>query len=273
MAVMHRMRRSVRGAGVLACYLACCLPLSAQGSVQSSVAPRTYPVSALPNDGNAPMSAEYSAVQHRLAQGWNTWDVNSVTTQVLLPRGLAIHLAMKQHTTENSDAYLENTLIGRLSSDAEQVFPGPHAWDGDYTDLRVSWKGHSWRVQSAHDGQDVVILVTPLPSESRTALPPTAVFSVNYLWNMTGTVARQPGLIEATDPAGSIAVYCTCESDRNQPAIRRSAIPVDGPYFAVDLTAPVAITTNTRHTVEQVQAILDRQLAAYKQSLQGSEGT
>jgi putative isomerase len=180
---------------------------------------------------------------------------------------------MKHNTTEYSDSYLENTLIGRLSADTEQVFPGPHAWNGSYTDLRVNWKGHSWRVQSAHDGQDVVILVTPLASESNTALPPTAVFSVNYLWNMTGTVARAPGVIDANDPAGSVKVYCTCESDRNQPAMRRSAVPVEGPYFAVDLTAPVAISTNTRHTVKQVQAILDRQLAAYKLSLQGSEGT
>ncbi|WP_125487304.1 hypothetical protein [Edaphobacter aggregans] len=128
-------------------------------------------------------------------------------------------------------------------------------------------------MQSAHDGQDVVILVTPLSSESNTALPPTAVFSVNYLWNMTGTVARAPGVIDANDPTGSVNVYCTCESDRNQPAIRRSAVPVEGPYFMVDLTAPVAISTNTRHTVEEVQAILDRQLVAYKLSLQGSGGT
>jgi hypothetical protein len=212
-------------------------------------------------------------VQQRLAQGWNTWDVNSVTAQVLLPRGLAIHLGVKHNTTEHSEAYLENTLIGRLSSDAEQVFPGPHAWNGSYTDLRVSWKGHSWRVQSAHDGQDLVILVTPLASESSAALPPTAVFSVNYLWNMTGTVARQASVIEANDPTGSIAVYCTCESGRSQPAIRHSAIPVEGPYFAVDLTAPVAISTNSRHTVEQVRTILDRELAAYKRSLQGPEGT
>jgi len=34
-----------------------------------------------------PSSARYQQVQHRLAQGWNTWDVNSVTTQVLLPEG------------------------------------------------------------------------------------------------------------------------------------------------------------------------------------------
>jgi hypothetical protein len=253
--------------------MACHVRLTAQSAIPSQVSPHGYPTSALPGFGNAVRSAEYSAVQRRIGQGWNTWDVNSVTTQVLLPKGLAIHLAMKHNTTEYSDSYLENTLIGRLSADTEQVFPGPHAWNGSYTDLRVNWKGHSWRVQSAHDGQDVVILVTPLASESNTALPPTAVFSVNYLWNMTGTVARAPGVIDANDPAGSVKVYCTCESDRNQPAMRRSAVPVEGPYFAVDLTAPVAISTNTRHTVKQVQAILDRQLAAYKLSLQGSEGT
>ena len=267
------MLRSACIAGVFVFYIACHVRLTARSAIPSQVSPHGYPTSALPGFGSAVRSAEYNAVQRRLGQGWNTWDVNSVTTQVLLPRGLAIHLSMNHNTTEYSDSYLENTLIGRLSADTEQVFPGPHAWDGSYTDLRVNWKGHSWRVQSAHDGQDVVILVTPLPSESNTALPPTAVFSVNYLWNMTGTVARAPGVIDANDPTGSVNVYCTCESDRNQPAIRRSAVPVEGPYFAVDLTAPVAISTNTRHTVEQVQAILDRQLAAYKRSLQGSEGT
>ncbi len=225
MGVLCRVLRSARIAGVLVCYVACRVPLKAQSSIPNQGSPHEYSTSALPGFGNAARSAEYSAVQRRLGQGWSTWDVNSVTTQVLLPRGLAIHLAMKHNTTEYSDSYLENTLIGRLSADAEQVFPGPHAWDGSYTDLRVNWKGHSWRVQSAHNGQGVVILVTPLASESNTALPPTAVFSVNYLWNIAGTVARAPGVIDANDPTGSVNVYCTCESDRNQPAIRRSAVP------------------------------------------------
>ena len=34
-------------------------------------------------------SAEYQSLQRRLARGWNTWDVNSVTTHVLLPEGRA----------------------------------------------------------------------------------------------------------------------------------------------------------------------------------------
>ncbi len=258
---------------LIACGLVASLPLPAQSAVADSGHSSKYPTSAIPNPDNAPRSAEYGAVQKRLAQGWNTWDVNSVATHVLLPEGLAIHVAMKHNSTEYGDAFLGDTLIGRLSSGAEQVFPGPHAWDGSYTDLRVAWKGHSWRVQSAHDGHDLVLLVTPLASQSSAALPPTAVFSVNYLWDRTGTVERRQGFISAVDPAGTISVYCTCETGHNQDAVVRSAIPVAGPYFAADLTAPVAISTGSPRTVEQVQAILDRQLAVYKRSLEGKDGT
>ena len=63
-------------------------------------------------------------------RGWNTWDVHSVATQVLLPEGLAIHVGMKHNSTLNGDAFLGDALIGRLDKDAEKVTPGPHAWDG-----------------------------------------------------------------------------------------------------------------------------------------------
>src|ERR1017187_7936803 len=39
-----------------------------------------------------PRSPEYDALQHRLARGWNTWDVHSVAAQVLLPEGFTIRV-------------------------------------------------------------------------------------------------------------------------------------------------------------------------------------
>ena len=141
-------------------------------------------------DITPPRSAEYGKVQQSLAHGWNTWDVNSVATQVLLPEGLAIHIGLKHNTTEFGDAFLQNPLIGRLEKGAEVVTPGPHSWDGSYTDLRIDWKGHSWRIQSAHDGDDLVLLVTPLPSPHASPLPPTVVFSVNFLWNRPGATLK-----------------------------------------------------------------------------------
>src|SRR5215472_17469775 len=165
-----------------------------------------------------PRSTQYDALQKRLGTGWNTWDVYSVTSHVLLPSGLAIRVGVESKTTLNSEAFLADSLIGRPGRDGEQVFPGPHAWDGSYTDLRLSWRGTNLRIQSGHAGPDMVILITPLPSalpnappgasERHGALPPTAVFSVAYLWNRPGTVARVADRIEARSSAGAVDVYC-----------------------------------------------------------------
>ena len=69
-----------------------------------------------------------------------------MTTQVQLPDGLAIHVGLKHNSTLYSDAFLGDALIGRQTPGAEQVFPGQHSWDGSYTDLRLSWKGHDLRL-------------------------------------------------------------------------------------------------------------------------------
>ena len=159
------------------------LPTPSQTSRKAQLAPQP------------PASAQYQQLQKRLATGWNTWDVHSVTTQVLLPQGLAIHVGLQHNATEGGDAYLGDALIGRQSAGAEQVFPGAHSWNGSYTDLRLSWKGHELRLQTAHDGNNLVILATPLPSQHpASVLPATIVFSVNYLWDRPGSV------IERTQP-------------------------------------------------------------------------
>ncbi len=254
------------------------LSLLAQVPTSESAPGSVFPTSALKPPERVPVSPEYRALQRRLAQGWNTWDVNSVTTQVLLPEGLAVHMGLKHNTTESQEAFLTNPLIGRLTPDAEQVVPGPHAWDGSYTDLKLSWKGHNWRVQSAHEGQDLVLLATPLPSSSREALPPTIVFSVDFLWDRKGSATKLPGVIVTQGSAGAVSVYCTCEgeghvtSGSTQPPAGPETIeiPVRAPYFATDFNAPVAISTGRPRSVQKVQTILDREHTAYEQSLRGN---
>jgi len=108
-----------------------------------------------------PRLCAVSTIANTVGCRWNTWDVHSVTTQVLLPDGLAIHMSLKHNSTLYGDAFLGDALIGRLTPDAEQVFPGPHSWEGSYTDLRLSWKGHELRLQTAHNGSNLVMLATP----------------------------------------------------------------------------------------------------------------
>ncbi len=210
----------------------------------------------------APGSARYQELQKRLSAGWNTWDAHSVTTQVLLPDGLAIHVGLKHNTTLFQDAFLGDALIGRLTPGAEQVFPGPHSWAGSYTDLRLSWKGHDLRLQTAHDGSNLVMLATPLSSQPLTTLPATIVFSVNYLWDRPGSAIKQSSRIEAHGPLHSVTVYCTCENAAPEDV----NLPVGGAYFSTDFVQPVGVTTGTPMSIEKIQAIMDRASKAYTQS-------
>lgn len=207
-------------------------------------------------------SAEYEQVQQRLARGWNTWDVHSVATQVLLPQGLAIHVGMKHNTTEGGDALLGDALIGRLTPGAEVVTPGPHSWDGRYTDLRIAWRGHTWRIQSARDRADLVLLVTPLEPQGNTALPPTVLFAVNFLWNRPGTTAKHGDRIEARTFLGTVDVFCTCAAGTED-----VNAAMGGAYFASDLVKPVGLSTGRRRGLGEIQGIVEREGAAYQRSI------
>lgn len=180
-------------------------------------------------------SPEYDAVQKRLARGWNTWDVHSVAAQVLLPEGFTIRVGLKHNSTLNSDAFLPDALIGRQGPGAEQVFPGPHTWDGSYTELRLSWREHELTLQTAHDGEDLVMLVTPVASKS--AVPPELVVSCGVLWDRPGGAVRVGDHIELTGASGQVRVYRTGKS----------------------FEEPIGISTGQPRTVEQIRAILKRQ--------------
>jgi putative isomerase len=223
-----------------------------------------------------PRSAQYEQVQQRLARGWNTWDVHSVATQVLLPEGLAIHVGLKHNSTLNGDAFLGDVLIGRLEKDAAVVTPGPHAWDGSYTSADFEWKGHKWRVESAHDGNrnNLVMLATPL--ESKSALPPTVVFSVGSEWNRDYRVNAGGGWIFAGGSVReAIQVYCTCSQHTAQVPL---SVQLETPYFEAELTAPVGISaihldpklgyrSPTQPELSEIQAIVARQRDAYERHI------
>jgi len=207
-------------------------------------------------------SQDYDAAQKRLAQGWNTWDVHSVTTQVLLPEGLAIRVALQRKTTLYGDAFLEDVLIGggpgRLT---EQVFPGPHAWDGSYTDARIVWRELDLRIQSAHAGKELVMLVTPLAKDKPGHLTPAVVFSASYLWNRPGTVERLADRIEAHGPSGTVPIYL---AGTEAPFCD---LPVSGPYLSSELKGPVGLSTGKRRSLEEIAQLVEEEHQAYEKTL------
>lgn len=218
-----------------------------------------------------PMSAQYRAVQDRLARGWNTWDVHSVATQVLLPEGLAIHIGLKHNSTLNGDAFLSDALIGRLDKDAEKVSPGQHSWDGSYTRADYEWKGHKWRIESAREGNDLVMLVTPSQQDTQNSLPPTLLISVGPIWNTPVSVVQSADMITAAndwaDAPTIHQVFCTCRPERSAPLLPIVSAPVSDPYFAAELTAPVGISTGKRRTLDEIRFAIEKQHSAYQQTI------
>ena len=238
--------KNLRRAGLFISRCSLLLLLSPASSVCAQVPQRT---------------AEYEALQKRLAAGWNTWDVHSVTTNVLLPAGLAVRIGIHHRSTLYSEMFLSDALIGRQDHDDEKVFPGPHAWDGSYTDLRLTWHDLDLRIQSARAGPDLVILITPFAQEKPSHLPATAVFSAAYLWNKPGTVAHAANKLEARGPSANVDIYSVGV------AAPFSSIPVAAPYLAAELTGPVGLSTGRPRTLTEIRQAIENQQAAYEKSL------
>ncbi|GAB6010653.1 MGH1-like glycoside hydrolase domain-containing protein [Viscerimonas tarda] len=115
---------------------------------------------------------KYDKIQKELATGWNTWDTRSVLTHVLLPYGSAIDLNVLGEDNKRVNTF----RIGGHPS----LRPGARTYDGSYTDISVEWEGYKLRVQSAADGLNNTILVTPLPGNKpggRLAVVPKEVWS------------------------------------------------------------------------------------------------
>ena len=141
---------------------------------------------------------EFEELKSRLSKGWNTWDTRSVLTHVLLPESLAINLQLIDYQAGDT---LKEALIGREDfGTKEHVIPGPHAYDGSYTELVVEWHKIHVKVQSAAKNNQLFLLITPLQSSQGDSL----IVSPKMLWGRQGNITVNNGRIRASTPTGTI---------------------------------------------------------------------
>jgi hypothetical protein len=193
----------------------------------------------------------YNDLKTRMAQGWNTWNTRSVLSHVLLPEGFALNLGLKDYSRQG--AYLKEALIGRKSEKEEQIHPGPRTYGGSkspdhvYTELTLTWGGVDVLVQSATEGDDLVLLVTPRVIQRKPAL--LAVES-GVLWNRPGTITLEDNVLVGHLPERTIYVYGT------QPSVREPYVAVQTPYLAMALEGPVGVSTGKRRSIPEIQALV-----------------
>jgi glycogen debranching enzyme len=165
---------------------------------------------------------------------------------VLLPEGLSLNLAFKQVTWIGAE-YLPGALFGRKGDGAPDVRPGPHAIDGRYTRLELRRRTVHAAIETAHVGSDLVVLVTPLEAP---ATPVTMVVETGMLWNRPGVLRREGETLTAALPGRTISVATTGT------VIEDPQVPVNTPYLAVALDRAVGVSTGSRRTLADIQAIV-----------------
>ena len=202
----------------------------------------------------------YQMLKNEYLKGWHTWNVRSVLSHVHMPDGFALNLALKEYREGH---YLKEALIGRFQgadgqTSAETVFPGAHAFDGSYTELRLQWCDLEIRVQSAYDGADLVLLVEPLRQQMHPAM---LVVEGGFLWCRGGTVMQQGRTLVGTHDMSETVVYTT-----GAPAWDPN-IPVQTACLCVVLDGPVAISTGKYRTLEEVEHIVSEQCRHHDEQL------
>jgi neutral trehalase len=181
---------------------------------------------------------EAKTMSKKLIQGWNTWNTRSVLSQVLLPESFSINLAIKDRLGN----ILEETLIGRDHyGSKERVIPGPHAYDGSYTELEFEWHNIKLRVQSASVNNELYLLVSPLNLAQGDSL----IITPRMLWNRKGEIKIDLQMIVGNTPTKNIKVYV----NGNNKTIFLNAIHTS-------LEKNISVTSGTSKSVQYVESTI-----------------
>jgi len=188
---------------------------------------------------------EAAELKQKTIRGFNTWYNNSVLSHVLMPEGIAVNLAFKFY---NNGQVLRESLIGR-----EEIHPGPRSYDGTYTELNLKYSDHEMIIQSAVIEENLYILVTPVKTGPKA---PALLVSAAILWNRSGHVYLDGGRLLASTPGRNLEIFTGGKPQRQMNT------GLTNPYLSVELSAPVAISTDRRIGALELKSLMEKQKKA-----------
>lgn len=193
----------------------------------------------------------YEEMKQQYIRGWRTWNVRSVLSHVYMEDGFAVNVAFKEYREGH---YLKETLIGRFDNEyrrmpSEIAYPGVHAFDGSYTEMTIQWCDMEIKVETASEGKNLVILVTPVKKQPKPAM---LVLESGYLWGRKGWSERNNNTLIAHSPSGTHTVYTTGRemTDNN--------IPVQTAFLSVVLDEPLGFSLNIDLDLKGIESFINR---------------
>jgi hypothetical protein len=180
---------------------------------------------------------QYKELQKKFCTGWNTWYNNSVVSHVRLPEGFSINLGFEERGGAEGwrdiTDYQEGIVTLGLRSD-----------NGDYTSLKIKYKDIEYEVQSATDGEDQLILISPAkPSNMQ------LVLETGILWDKEGTIGVENNKFIAKFPSRTITVNSTEQPVPDAYAISTSM------HLTIPLKKEVGIYTGKSRSLENIKGI------------------
>ncbi len=188
-------------------------------------------------------------LQEYLIYGWNTWNNNNLLEQILLPEGLMLKLSFRTNYRSGIPSTFYDTFISYSQNcSGPEITPIAHTYDGQYTELRIKWKGMTALIQTTSHHDDVFILFTPeeLPSP-----PPIMLLEAGMLYNSEGNVIKNGHYLQANMGTRTHNIGST-KPDTSL------FFPVSNPYLSYSASEKTAFFTGEKRSLEYITNFVER---------------
>ena len=205
---------------------------------------------------NTKADSLYTVLQRNLAQGWNTWDVRSVLTHVYMPYAFAIDINL----VDSQGKRVNHFLIGDRGNYAPRLKPYSHTYDGYYTKISVFWHGHHFMIETAAEGSNNMILITP---EKNNRSGAKIIVHPKSIWMRGNIIESQDGsfMIGPKDKSLQVSGHIIGQfSARNK-----------NEQF-ISLDSPIAVCCGKEMTLAQVQTFIKLHADAFIESKKAQYG-
>ncbi len=201
----------------------------------------------------------YEQHKKKLMNGWQTWNSRSVLSHIMMPECIGINLGLKDY---KEPGLLEEALIGsnvvsgrnrdieaqpHAMQQAAAITPYAHAYDNSFTELKLEWFDNILNIKTALDGDDLVMLVTPIKQPKK---PSSLLVNGVSLWNKGGIITKKGDVLYLESGSKNIPVYLT-EPDNGELFTYATT-----PYLSASLCCPIGISTGKRRTISEIETII-----------------
>lgn len=186
------------------------------------------------------ITKEYKELQKKIASGWNTWYTNSMISHLLLPYGFSINICL---TKPGNPQYLKEVFkAADIQQRPEKVIPGIRSDDGRYTSISIQFQDQIIEVQSATEGNDELILITPIKGSEN-----TVVIEAGLQWNRNGSTGRNGNTLTGHFSNQTITVYTSGLEIPDAYSVTTA------PHISFSMKQELGINTGRKRTLAEIK--------------------